>query len=456
MTRRLVESHLVALARDDSTGSGTTAGSTTATSSTSTSTTVGESASSTTTSTTSASAVAEATTSTATSSTTTSTVTTESTTSATTTVVGLRSGVVNSDGSASKLVTLQSLKSGLGLALLGELNVTVTLWCSGVPVSGQSNGLDVSVVTEGLVDLVLVQAVRQTSNVEGVGNGGKGVTVSLGSLVSGGGSGTGLRVVDSNLSAVEVGAVLLNSGGGSLEGGEGNETESSGSVGVGVHHDLGGGDLTARLELGSQPVVIDVPRQLTNEDGQSRLVLAVVLGGLSLLGWGSLLLVGLSLACKSALESQGKRRSDEDFPNCGCTSPSQSDSSNRESDMRGQGYRDWNQKSRLTVGGSGGGLLLIIVRAVLVGALLLGLGSDSRGLFLVVGAILVRRVRLLGLSGGGGRGSGLSLFLVGRVRVRVAGVGLLSLKVSFVQNRHTTVSTYGGGGSWLSWLLVRG
>jgi len=50
------------------------------------------------------------------------------------------------------------------------------------------------------------------------------------------------------------------------------------------------------LELGSQPVVVDVPRELTNEDGQSRLIFTVVLGGLGLLGWRSLLLVGLSLA----------------------------------------------------------------------------------------------------------------------------------------------------------------
>jgi len=141
-------------------------------------------------------------------------------------------------------LALQSLESGLGLALLGELNVTVSLWRTGVSVGWQTDRLNISVITESLVDLVLVQAVRETTNVKGVGRGRKRVAVGFGTLLSGGGSGTGLRVVDSDLSAVDLGTVLLNSGSRSLEGSEGNETETSGSVGVGVHHDLGGGDLT--------------------------------------------------------------------------------------------------------------------------------------------------------------------------------------------------------------------
>ena len=198
-------------------------------------------------------------------------------------------------------MTLKGGESSLGLALLSELDVTVTLGGSGIPVGRETDGLNISVVTESLVDLVLVQRVGKTTDVKGLGDGGEGVTVSLGTLVSGRGSGTGLRVVDSDVSAIDLGTVLLNSGGGALERSERDETETSGSVGVGVHHDLGGGDLTTRLELGRQPVVVNVPGELTNEDGQCWLVLAVVLGrGLGLLGWGSLLLVGLSLGCKSA------------------------------------------------------------------------------------------------------------------------------------------------------------
>ena len=213
-------------------------------------------------------------------------------------VVRLGSGVVDSDRSASELLALESLESGLGHVLVGELNVTVTLGGTGLSVSGQSDGLDVSVVTEGLVDLVLGERVAQTSNVESAGRLRELVTESLGSLLGGGGGLSGLRVVDSDGSAVNVGTVLLNGLGGTLERSEGDESETSGSARALVHHDLGADNLTAGLELGLEPVVVDVPRELTDKDGGGGLVLSVVLD-LGLLGRSGLLVVGLSLAWES-------------------------------------------------------------------------------------------------------------------------------------------------------------
>jgi len=156
------------------------------------------------------------------------------------------------------------------------------------------------VVAERLVDLVLGERVRQTTDVKGLARGGQRVAVSLGSLLGGGGGSSGLRVVDSDVSSVNLRVVLLDGLGGAFKVREGDETETSRSLRVGVGHDLGRGDLTARLKLGSQPVVVDVPGQLADEDGRSRLVLAVVLD-LGLLGRGLGVIVSLSLACGLAI-----------------------------------------------------------------------------------------------------------------------------------------------------------
>ena len=250
-------------------------------------------------STTTSSVTTETTSSTASSSTESTSSATSSTAEATSSssVLTGRSGSreVDSDGSASQLLALERLKGGLGLVGVRELDVTEALGGTGLSVSRQSHALHVSVVTESLVDLVLAERVRQSTDVQGVAGRRERVAVGLGSLLGGRGGSSGLRVVDSDVSAVNLRLVLLDGLGGALEVGEGDETESSRSLSLGVGHDLGRGDLTTRLELGSQPVVVDVPRELTNEDSQSRLVLAVVLD-LGLLGRGLGGIVGLSLA----------------------------------------------------------------------------------------------------------------------------------------------------------------
>lgn len=89
--------------------------------------------------------------------------------------------------------------------------------------------------------------------------------------------------------------MLLDGLGRRIEIGKSDETETSRSTRVLVHHDLGADNLTTRLELGLQPVVVDVPRELTDEDGSGGLILSVVLD-LGLLSGSLGLVVGLSLA----------------------------------------------------------------------------------------------------------------------------------------------------------------
>jgi hypothetical protein len=120
--------------------------------------------------------------------------------------------------------------------------------------------LNVSEITESLVDSVLAQRVGKTSNVKR-GSGRRELVTEVsssflasGSVVSWGGE------VDSDRSSVNLLAVQLDGLGRLLEGRERDETEPSGLASVSVHHDLGRDDLSTLGKLGLQPVVVNVPR----------------------------------------------------------------------------------------------------------------------------------------------------------------------------------------------------
>jgi hypothetical protein len=76
-------------------------------------------------------------------------------------------------------------------------------------------------------------------------------------------------------------------------------------LGCSVEHDSGRRDLTELVELGLEPVVVDVPRELANEDVGGSFLLAVGTSsdgtslGLGLLGGNLLVVLSLSLSYRS-------------------------------------------------------------------------------------------------------------------------------------------------------------
>lgn len=172
-----------------------------------------------------------------------------------------------------------------------------------VHVSWKSDIDDSAVSTESLADDILVGLERDVTNEESVGLWVLLVTVGLGasvgavlwcSVVAWG------REVNVGLTSIDKSTLL---GGQSLSGiggvGELNVTETLGAAGVAVRDDTGAGDLTELLELAVQPLVINVPAQVTNEKVLGASVLNSV--GLDLLGGGLLLIISLALLGWSSL-----------------------------------------------------------------------------------------------------------------------------------------------------------
>lgn len=391
----LVEGDLLAGGLDDAASAGAAAGRSTTATATTTAT---------------AAATAEAATATA------ATTTTAATEAATTAVVvRLRGSEVDTDAARAELGAVKGLEGGGGLGNVAEGDVAEALGGTGFPVGGETDGLDVTVLAEGLVDVVLGRVEGKRADPEGVGGGRALVVEDLGALV-------GVRLasvgeVDTDGTAVELLALELNGLDGRVDVGELDVAESTRALGVAVKNDAGRDDLTARGELGSEPVVVDVPRKTTDENGVGGLLLA--LRGLNLLdgggGGGSLgLLLSLALVGSGLglLLVVGRVRV-------------------------GRGVRVRRR-------GRGGLLLLLLLLLLLVvrvrvgvrrvrGLLLLGgsLGGGLGGGLLVlrvgrvgVRGVRVRRVRRLLLLGGGlalsGLGGGLLLLVGGRVR----GVGV--------------------------------
>lgn len=173
------------------------------------------------------------------------------------------------------------------------MDVTKTFRGTSVSISREPNALDVTVLAEGLVDLVL-------GNGEGKGTdpkslGGRGLlVVEDPSTLFGGLIGLSLGgVIDTDGTAVNLRTVLLNSLGRGLKVGEFHVAETTRLLGVTVKDNSRGNNFTTRLKLGLEPVVVDVPRELANENvGSGFLVTAISPG---LLRRGSRLFLGLSL-----------------------------------------------------------------------------------------------------------------------------------------------------------------
>lgn len=165
--------------------------------------------------------------------------------------------------------------------------------------------------TESLAEHILVGLEGNVADEEGVGLWVLLVTVGLGagvgtlswsSVVAWGGE------VDVGLTTIDQSTLL---GSKCLRGigrvGEFNVTEALGAAGLAVRDDAGTGDLTELLKLAVQPLVINVPGKVTDEE-----VLGTSIGGslsLDLLDGGLLLLViGLALLGWSGLLSAGLLR----------------------------------------------------------------------------------------------------------------------------------------------------
>lgn len=129
----------------------------------------------------------------------------------------------------------------------------------------------------------------------------------LGSVVPRCSSGS---VVDPNLSTVNLKTLHLEALGSALLVGKVNVTHSLRSTGLSVHLDPRTGDLSATGELRLEPVLVDVPREVSDPESRVRGVSTGgssgstggtgergrLVGELGSLG-GSLVVVGLSLAC---------------------------------------------------------------------------------------------------------------------------------------------------------------
>lgn len=270
---------------------GTTTGSTEATTATTatTTTTATEAAA--------AAATTEATTATA-------TATTAATEATTVTASGTGSGEVKTDGTALDLLAVEGGVSSLGLINGGELDVTEALGATGLLLSGETDTEDGTLGTEDLVESILSGAEGKVTNEESVALGAGGVTEGastvLGAVSTGLGSGAGSSVVKVDGTAVEVGTLLgvhgLN-GIGSVD--ELNVSESAGAAGLTVGDNAAAGELTELGELTLEPLLIDVPGQVTDEEvGGGTLG---DLSGLGLLGDGLGLVISLALLGRLAV-----------------------------------------------------------------------------------------------------------------------------------------------------------
>mgnify|MGYP001596329099 FL=1 len=159
-------------------------------------------------------------------------------------------------------------------------------------------------LAESLAEHVLVGLEGDVADEKGVGLWVLGITVGLGASVGAVlwcGVVTGSREVNVGLATVDESTLLGLEGSGGIGGvGELNVTETLGATRLAVGDDASASDLTELLKLAVQPLVINVPAQVTNEQVLGSGILDLSLGllggglllfviGLALLGWGGLL-----------------------------------------------------------------------------------------------------------------------------------------------------------------------
>jgi hypothetical protein len=203
------------------------------------------------------------------------TATTATTTTAaeatTVTTLGTGSAEVETDGTTLDLLTLEGTVGGLGLLNGRELNVTEALGAAGLLLGGQTDAEDAALGTEDLVESILSGTERKVANEEGVALGAGLVTVR---------TGTGLNTVTTLLvvlaasgvvkvdgTAVEVGTLLgLHglSGIGSV--GELDVAEATGAARLTVGDNAAAGELTELGELTLEPLLVDVPGEVADEE----------------------------------------------------------------------------------------------------------------------------------------------------------------------------------------------
>jgi hypothetical protein len=201
--------------------------------------------------------------------------TAEATATATTTsaavaaiVAALRSEV-EADVAAGNVGTLQSLMCGLSLLNGAHLDVTETLEGTSVTVGRETDGLDGTVLAEGLGQGILIGIEANVADEDGVGWGLGGVAVLVGtvealllrSLLR-----AGLASVHTKLTVVK--QVAVTSGESLLcigSAGVLDVSEPLAAARLAVGDDAYTLDLTELLELASQPLLVDVPAKVANE-----------------------------------------------------------------------------------------------------------------------------------------------------------------------------------------------
>jgi hypothetical protein len=218
----------------------------------------------------------------------------------TVTTLGTGSAEVETDGTTLDLLTLEGTVGGLGLINGRELNVTEALGAAGLLLGGQTDAEDAALGTEDLVESILSGAERKVANEESVALGAGLVTVR---------TGTGLNTVTTLLvvlaasgvvkvdgTAVEVGTLLgLHGLSGIGNVGELDVAEATGAARLTVGDNAAAGELTELGELTLEPLLVDVPGEVANEE----------VGGSTLGSISSLGLLGNSLGLVISLALLG-------------------------------------------------------------------------------------------------------------------------------------------------------
>lgn len=232
--------------------------------------------------------------------TTTATATTAATTEATTTtaVSGARGAEVQAQSAALNLIALHGAVGSLGLLDGAVLNVAEALGATRLGVGRQTDTDNAAGLTEAVTESVLGGTEGQVADEQSVAGGAGGVTERAGPVL---GTVTLLLVVLAASSVVKVdgAAIELRAllSGHSLDGigsvGVLDVAETAGAARLTVGNDTAARELTELGELALEPVLIDVPGQVTDEQ-VGRGALGDLLG-LGLLSRGGGLLIGLAL-----------------------------------------------------------------------------------------------------------------------------------------------------------------
>lgn len=166
-----------------------------------------------------------------------------------------------------------------------------------IHISWESDINDSSMLAESLANSVLINIEGQVTQEESVGRrvGGvaKGCSTTLGTL-SGRIIGAGSGEVDVGLATVDQSAFLgLESSSSGSRAGELNISETPGAATLAVTDDTGARDLSELLKLTHEPLIIDIPAQITDKQVLGTGILSSL--GLCLLGRGGDLVVSLAL-----------------------------------------------------------------------------------------------------------------------------------------------------------------